>query len=44
MRDSDLCIVFLVLVLALIVIGLTHDAVEPTWQPDSDAPVIEIAP
>ena len=44
MRDSDLCIVFLVLVLALMVIELTHDAVEPTWQPDNDAPVIEIAP
>jgi hypothetical protein len=25
-------------------IGLTHNAVEPTWQPDNDAPVIEIVP
>jgi hypothetical protein len=44
MKDSDLCIVFLVSVVALMLIGLTRDAVEPTWQPDNDAPVIMIAP
>jgi hypothetical protein len=44
MKDSDLCIVFLVSVLALMLIGLTRDAVEPTWQPDNDAPVIVTVP
>jgi hypothetical protein len=44
MKDSDFCIVFLVLAFALMLIGLTRDAVEPAWQPDNDAPVIEIAP
>jgi hypothetical protein len=44
MRDSDLGLAFIVLVFALVLIGLTHDAVEPTWQPDNDDPVIVTVP